>query len=138
MKLMFKVPSVALFKPIINRLQGLCQLFYIYSVNMAYLPPLFLPLQLPSIDSWLSSSLPILTASGLSYSLSVPLSDMQTSPLSDCLVWFAVCQTRGHTYRSPWGLSTSLCLYITALSLFLSLPLQCTTEPFRNGARDWS
>lgn len=46
--------------------------------------------------------------------MSVPLSDMQTSPLSGCLVWFAVCQTRGHTYCSPTVIST-LCSAITLI-----------------------
>lgn len=54
--------------------------------------------------------------------MSIPLSDIQTSLLSDCLVWFAVCQTRGHTYRSPWGLSTSLSTRYSAIPLTL-LPL---------------
>lgn len=49
--------------------------------------------------------------------MSVPLSDMQTSLLSGCLAWFAVCQTRGHAYCSTFGstLISTLCSTITLI-----------------------
>lgn len=58
-------------------------------VSPVYLPSDFLPL--PSINTWPSSSSPIcsfwtyLHLSRLSYTMSIPLSDMQTSLLSGCL-----------------------------------------------------
>lgn len=107
------VPSVVPFNPIINRIQGLDQLFYSHTCQPGlpgctfFLSP---PLRVPSIKTWLPSNTPICSLwtyserlSRLSCSTSVRLSDMQASPLSDCLVWFAHCQTRGHTYRSPLG-----------------------------------
>lgn len=57
--------------------------------------------------------------------MSIPLSDMQKSLLSGCLAWFAVCQTRGHTYYSTFG-ST---LISTAVShLFLNFLFSLSSE----------
>lgn len=84
--------------------------------NVAYLDlplfclsvPLPIPAQVPSINTWLNPNTSICSPwtkrlSKISCSTPATLSDMQAFPLSDCLARFAGCQTRGHTYRSPWG-----------------------------------
>lgn len=48
--------------------------------------------------------------------MTIPLSDMQKSLLSGCLAWFAVCQTRGHTYCSTFG-STLISTVVSHLFL---------------------
>ena len=91
--------------------------------NMCRLP---LCPQFPCIISWLSSSFPIrsLWTSWqlflLSYSILIAPSDVQTSLLSDCLVKFTLCQTRGHTYSSPLGLYYNTVPLSLALSPSLS------------------
>lgn len=147
MKLVFKVPSNVLFRPIINRLQGLDQLFYIYSVKMAYLPPLLLhpPPQPPPLHRYLALlqpphllSLNILTA--LWAFLQYVCSCLTCKPLRCLIVWFA-SQSAKHvdTLIAHLGVSLHLSLYtLQSYPSFSHCLSKRMTEPFRNGARDWS
>lgn len=135
MKLMFKVPSVATFKPTINQLQGLDQLFYVV-VNLAYLPPPFLP----------PSSLPLIpgtppaSPSVLSEHTNVSLGFLTTclflcltcKTLYCLIVWFG-SQSAKHVDAliAHLGVFLHLSPYITMLSLLLSLSLSLSLSSER-------
>lgn len=94
MKLMFIVPSIALLKPVINRVQGLDQLFYIFSCQpglpaSSFLPPRSLP-SIPGSPPASPSVLSEHTNVSLGFHTACLFLCLTCEPLHCLIVWFGL------------------------------------------------